>query len=51
MLMEYARRSIEGGGTRGVTGRALRVDRARAEKMVEAWRAKLAEPSSAAEED
>lgn len=50
MLREYARRSIEGGGTRGVTGRALRVDRPRAERMVDAWLAKLAEATSPGDE-
>jgi hypothetical protein len=51
MLKEYARRSIEGGGTRGVSKRMLRVDRPRAEKMVEAWRKSLAEAAASTDED
>jgi hypothetical protein len=43
MLKEYAYRAISGGGTRSVAGRAIRVDRGRAEKMIAAWRGQLAE--------
>jgi hypothetical protein len=40
-LKDYARRAIEGGGTRTVSGHAIRVDPAQADRMVEYWRGEL----------
>lgn len=42
-LREYAQRAISGKGTRTVNGRAIRVDGAQADKMIEYWRQKVAE--------
>jgi hypothetical protein len=41
MLEEYARRAIEGRGTRTVGRQAIRVDRVQAAAMVKHWRSKL----------
>jgi hypothetical protein len=43
MMREYARRAIEGGGTRTVSGHAIRVDRVQADRMVEHWRREIDE--------
>jgi hypothetical protein len=42
-LKLYAERALSGGATRTVGGRAIKVDRAQAKKMVEAWHAQIAD--------
>jgi hypothetical protein len=45
-LREYARRAVEGGGTRTVGGRAIRVDSAQADRMIKRWRGQVQERES-----